>query len=178
MTNEKESSDSAPISSSLPENPTTTNPKTSYLALLLIVILLAVGWFLVLGGMVITTANPVTFNQRQILESERLVVATISKIGEDGTLDLQVTEELLPQSQQTKTIQVLYNKLSLTEGASYIFPLSRRLDLGYTITRTELSGKRPLVYAANEKSIKRLKQKLKEWRQLKRQPNNKNVTPY
>jgi len=161
MTKEK-----VPIASTVTSvTPTQFAVRPPHVAWLLFVVALALCWWLFLGQLALTTANPVTFNQRQILESERLVIATVSKMGDDGTLELQVTEELLQREKQTKTIRVLYNKLLLTEDESYIFPLSRRLDLGYTITRTELPEKPPLVYPANAKTIERLKVKLEEWRQ-------------
>lgn len=135
------------------------------IALLLVVIAIAICWWLFLGGLAFTTANPVTFNQLQIRKSVRLVVATVTKIGEDGSLELNVKEELIQGDEAKKKIRVVQNSLPLVKGKSYIFPLSRRFELGYTVTRTELPDKPPLIYPASQKAVARIKQKLKEWQQ-------------
>ena len=164
MTKEK-----APDKTKLKSTPTVDESaqavvRPPHIALLLIVVAIAVCWWFFLGRLAITTANPVTFNRRQILESDMLVVATITKIGEDGTLDITIDEELL-HDDPTKNMQILHSTLPLLKGKKYIFPVSRTLDLGYSITRTKLPDKPPLVYPANKETVTKLKAEIEAWRQ-------------
>jgi hypothetical protein len=109
--------------------------------------LLAVVWYLCLASLAVFTANPVTLNARQILDSRWIVLATIDN---DGVVhERKSIRGLLPDG-----------PIKLTDPCRYpnqevILPLVREFG-DFRVTPTHLPKGDRLIYPATEAALQQL----------------------
>lgn len=118
-----------------------------------IAVAVAACWLLVLGGLALFTANPITLNVEQIRTSEYVVTGRLA--GDERSV--LIVER---QSQGGETpLELRVGNLSQTAirpGRSYLVPLSRTRSGALEVTETDLPDNPPLVYPATEEAIAQL----------------------
>ena len=109
-------------------------------------------WLIVLLSLSITTANPVTLNLDQVLESTDVLTAVVEN-PQTGTVRVQKTWK----EEVTETELVLAN-LGLTGAAAgkwILIPVVKR-GRTWLVTPTKLPGNPPLVYPATAETVRQL----------------------
>lgn len=132
-------------------------------------ILIVVVWVGTVAALTWTSANPVTLNQQQILNSDLVVVGKVV----DDPAPRYVIEPVDHQPWPlTERRPIGVSNLPGTEahaGQTYIFPLTRHAeDQGvpmhgdYFVTPSHLPNAAPLIYPATPAALKQLEQILME----------------
>jgi hypothetical protein len=113
----------------------------------------AAAWFAFLVALAVLTANPVTVDREQLLDSDAVVAATpTASAARSVTLRVEKTLAGLnvPDTLRAETDE----PQRLTAGRRYIVPLRRTAD-GYAVTPAPRSLKyAPLVYPATDDALR------------------------
>jgi len=116
-----------------PNLPVSTAPRR----ILAAAVLLALGWWLVLGSMALFTANPVLLSRPQILQADFVVSATFAETP-SGSITATVTKEW-KQAADLGTILIEdIETVRFQPGEVYLVPVSRRADDSFEITKARL----------------------------------------
>ncbi len=108
-------------------------------------------WMLALISLAVTTANPVTLNQLQILQADYVVAATIVDL-KSGRVKVQSE---FKQNAPLEAIRIANLETARARaGESYLIPISKsavpfnagKLDETYRVTPTQLPTHLPLIY--------------------------------
>jgi len=111
---------------------------------------IGVVWLLILAGLSLWTANPVTVNRKQLLLADAVIVAEIveptGKIKVSSVLKGRADGDLQPDS----SLSVRRAGDHWTAGESRVLPLRRDADGNWTIAPAPLPDTVHLDYPANE----------------------------
>lgn len=145
---EQDASGRSPAESTLSES----RPNTTRL-LLMIIVGMAVIWWVSLSGLALLTANPVTLNRDQIQRSDYVVTIELSQPNQK-TLD--VLREWKSEA-DFATISIRNLKAAdLKSGRRYLIPLTKEGGDVFRITDTRLAREQPLAYPETTEAIEQL----------------------
>ena len=118
-----------------------------------IALAVAACWLLVLGGLALFTANPITLNVEQVRASEYVVTGRVA--GEERSV--LVVERQWKGAETPAELRVgNLSQTAIRPGRSYLVPLSRTRSSALEVTETDLPENPPLVYPATEDAIEQL----------------------
>lgn len=123
---------------------------------------LVVLWVIGLGVLSILTANPVTLNRDQILESDDVLTAIV----EDAKVGRVRIEKSWKDNVEVPTEQLTLKNLGasrVTSRERLLIPIVRSRH-EWQVTPTKLPNEPPLVYPVSEESERQLRQLLKTGR--------------
>ncbi|GAB4145678.1 MAG: hypothetical protein Tsb009_17920 [Planctomycetaceae bacterium] len=123
------------------------------------VVSVAILWGIVLTGLVIFTANPVTLNRRQFLNASAVVTAKVED-RENGTVQVeQVWWSENNDIKKSVAIQIHeLNKSQAKNGESYLFALKKDDSQRFVIVPVLLGDDvKPLIYPITDDAIEQLK---------------------
>ena len=116
-------------------------------------------WGILLIGLVIFTANPVTLNRLQFIRAELAVTAEVTN-HDEGTVEVKKvwwsrTSSPL-QEEATFNVKGL-QEANVKQGETYLFPLFRNQSGEYLIVPVRIGEEETsLVYPANESALEQL----------------------
>jgi hypothetical protein len=135
--------------------------------LLVIAAVLAAAWMVAILLLAHYTANPVTLNREQILDSPYVVTATV--LGDPASGQVSVEREWKKQS-LSGTIDVAnLSATGVKAGLTYILPLSKP-DQSLQVTEAPNSNGTALVYPATPEALDQLKSIVDYQAKLRNQP--------
>lgn len=119
---------------------------------------IAVAWWVVLVAMVLFSANPITVNREQILDSHYVVTGKLSDAGNSI-----VVEREWKRDAKLEIVSVEHlDRTEVKAGKSFIVPLRIVRRGEYQVTPSRLPNHAPLVYPATEEAMGQLKKILEE----------------
>ena len=139
------------------EDRTPASPPTR--RLLVTVFSIAACWGIVLIGLVIFTANPVTLNRLQFIRAELAVTAEVTD-RDKGTVKVKKVwwSRTSSSVQEETTFKVKgLQEANVKQGETYLFPLFRNQSGEYLIVPVRMGEEETsLVYPANESALEQL----------------------
>ncbi|TXT30185.1 MAG: hypothetical protein FD138_2321 [Planctomycetota bacterium] len=117
-------------------------------------------WIVGVGALSLLTANPVTLNRDQILESTDVVTAVV-KDANHGDVRVEKSWKDVVQEDELELSNL--RETSPSVGARLLIPVSSSRK-GWRVTLSKLPGEPPLVYPVTEESERQLRQLLKNGR--------------
>lgn len=117
-------------------------------------------WIVGLGVLSLLTANPVTLNRDQILESTDVLTAVV-KDAEYGEVRVEKSWKNVVQEDELELFNL--RKTSPSVGARLLIPVSSSRT-GWRVTLSKLPSEPPLVYPVTEESERQLRHLLKNGR--------------
>lgn len=121
-------------------------------------VVLLTAWILLLTLLVTVTANPVTLNRQQILDS---FVVVRARVVDTERGDCTVLQSWPQDHHPGQSIHV--RNLTATgarAGEIYLLPLVQALHGDWDVTPSPLPGNQPLIYPDDSKAMGRLQQLL------------------
>jgi hypothetical protein len=123
-------------------------------------LLLAAGWCALLACLVLTTANPVTLNRRQILEADAVVTA---QVLDSATGRCRIVNTWSGTALPDDTLVAHLDETAATPGGEWILPLAKRGD-GFEVLPSRLPSGARLVYPATPEAVRQLEEILTDGR--------------
>ena len=117
-------------------------------------------WMFLLLLLSITTANPVTLNRDQIIDSTDVVTALVGD-PQSGVIQIQQSWKSVVTEGELKIADLA--ALSVTKGDRFIIPVLRNKDAWY-VTPSKLPKNPRLIYPASDEAERQLKSILKTGR--------------
>jgi len=117
-------------------------------------------WMILLLLLSVTTANPVTLNRDQIIDSTDVVTALVGD-PQSGVIQIQQSWKSVVTESELKVADLA--ALSVTKGDRFIIPVLRNKDV-WQVTPSKLPKNPRLIYPASDEAERQLKSILKTGR--------------
>lgn len=117
-------------------------------------------WMIGLGVLSFLTANPVTLNRDQVLESTDVLTAVVEDV-QSGQVHVEKSWKDAVQDEQLALSNLREAKPSVRQRL--LIPVTR-MRRGWQVTPSKLPGEPPLVYPITEESERQLRHVLKHGR--------------
>ena len=125
--------------------------------LFVVAVVTAVSWMVLLLILSTTTANPVTLNRDQIIDSTDVVTALVVD-PQSGVTQIQLSWKSVVTEGELKITDLA--TLSVTKGDRFIIPVLRIKD-AWHVTPSKLPKNPRLIYPASDEAERQLKSILK-----------------
>lgn len=126
-------------------------------SLFIVAAIMSTAWMLSLLILSVTTANPVTLNRDQIIESTDVLTALVDD-PQSGVIQIQHSWKDVVGEKQIKVADL--GSLSVTKGERYIIPVLQNKET-WQATPSKLPKNPRLIYPASDEAERQLKSILK-----------------